>query len=155
MKVTVIGEENIICQKEEFSIYDASNYLFEDADAIVLALGESNLVTGENRAVSEIVLNPAQVDLIRKMKNTGKKVIGVFFCGKPIAMEGVADNLDAVLYAWHSGTETANAVCDILSHVFTSAAFSPALPLLSHSIRKWQRQKQAQQPKPLCLHGSV
>ena len=110
----VIGEENIICQKEEFSIYDASNYLFEDADAIVLALGESNLLTGENRAVSEIVLNPAQVDLVKKMKNTGKKVIGVFFCGKPIAMEGVADNLDAVLYAWHSGTETANAVCDIL-----------------------------------------
>ena len=29
-------------------------------------------------------------------------------------MEGVADNLDAVLYAWHSGSQTANAVRDIL-----------------------------------------
>ena len=31
-----------------------------------------------------------------------------------MAMEGISDYLDAVLYAWHSGSETANAVCDIL-----------------------------------------
>ena len=31
-----------------------------------------------------------------------------------MALEGVVENLDAVLYAWHSGSETANAVCDIL-----------------------------------------
>ncbi len=29
-------------------------------------------------------------------------------------MEGVADNLDAVLYAWHSGSSAAGAVCDII-----------------------------------------
>ena len=109
-----IGTENVYAQNEEFSVYDGAPYLFADADVIVLALGESNLVTGENRAVSDISLNTAQVELINKMRATGKKVIGVFFCGRPVAMEGVADNLDAVLYAWHSGSETANAVCDIL-----------------------------------------
>jgi len=110
----VVGKNNLLIQNEEFSIYDGTNYLFDDADVIVLALGESNLATGENRAVSDISLNSAQVELIKKMKATGKKVVGVFFCGRPIAMDEVADNLDAVLYAWHSGTETANAVCDIL-----------------------------------------
>ena len=109
-----IGNQNIYCQNEEFSVYDGSPYLFADADVIVLALGESNFVTGENRAVSDISLSLAQVELIGKMRATGKKVVGVFFCGRPIAMDGVADNLDAVLYAWHSGTETAGAVCDIL-----------------------------------------
>lgn len=110
----VVGKNNVLIQNEEFSIYDGTNYLFDDADVIVLALGESNLATGENRAVSDISLNSAQIELIKKMKATGKKVVGVFFCGRPIAMDEVADNLDAVLYAWHSGTETANAVCDIL-----------------------------------------
>lgn len=111
---SAVGNGNVYCQNEEFSVYDGAPYLYADADLIVLALGESNLVTGENRAVSDISLNTAQIELINRMRATGKKVIGVFFCGRPVAMEGVADNLDAVLYAWHSGTETANAVCDIL-----------------------------------------
>ena len=110
----VLGNENVYAQNEEFSVYDGAPYLYADADIIVLALGESNLVTGENRAVSDISLNSAQAELIKRMRATGKKVIGVFFCGRPIAMEGIADNLDAVLYAWHSGSEAAGAVCDIL-----------------------------------------
>lgn len=111
---SVVKGGEVFSQDEEFSVYDGSHYLFNEADVIVLALGESNFATGENRAVSDISLGLAQIDLINKIKATGKKVVGVFFCGRPIAMEGVAENLDAVLYAWHSGTETANAVCDIL-----------------------------------------
>ena len=77
-------------------------------------MGESDKTTGENRSVADISLSVDQIELIDKAKATGKRVIGVFFCGRPIAMQGVADKLDAVLYAWHSGSETANAVCDIL-----------------------------------------
>ena len=108
-----LGRDHLFCQSTS-SIYDNSNYLYPDADVIVLALGESYLKTGENRAVSDISLPDDQLQIVRKMRATGKKVIGVFFFGRPIAMEGVADELDAVLYAWHSGTETANAACDIL-----------------------------------------
>lgn len=85
-----------------------------DADVIVLALGESNEVTGENRCVSDISLDPAQVELIKQAKATGKQVVGVFFCGRPLALDGVVDMLDAALYAWHGGSETARATCDIL-----------------------------------------
>lgn len=38
----------------------------------------------------------------------------MFFCGRPLALDGVVDMLDAVLYAWHGGSETARATCDIL-----------------------------------------
>ena len=51
---------------------------------------------------------------IAKAKYSGKKVIGVFFCGRPLAMEGVADLLDGVLYAWHAGSETMRAACDLI-----------------------------------------
>jgi len=110
---TIEGGE-VFYQNTPFGVFDGSHYLFSDADVIVLALGESNYATGENRAVSDISLDVAQIELIKKMKATGKKVVGVFFCGRPIAMDGVADNLDAVIYAWHSGSQTANAVCNIL-----------------------------------------
>ena len=111
--VRTIGADNVSCQAESF-IYDDSNYLYSEADVVILALGESCFATGENRAVSDISIPVAQKELINKMHATGKKIVGVCFFGRPVAMEDVADKLDAVLYAWHSGSKTAAAVCDIL-----------------------------------------
>ena len=94
--------------------YENFDEISSRAQVIILALGESDKATGEDRSVSDISLSIEQRELIKKAKATGKKVVGVFFCGRPIAMQDVADQLDAVIYAWHSGTETANAVCDII-----------------------------------------
>ncbi len=105
---------NLLYEKDAPYIYNNVDVLAENAEVIVLALGESDKTTGENRGVADISLSTDQKELINRAKATGKKVVGVFFCGRPIAMQGVADRLDAVLYAWHSGSETANAVCDIL-----------------------------------------
>ena len=109
----VLGD-NVKYNDAEISVYDSTLMQSDDADVIVLALGESNAVTGENRCVADVSLDPAQVALIQKAKTAGKKVVGVFFCGRPMALDGVVDLLDAVLYAWHGGSETARATCDIL-----------------------------------------
>ena len=106
-------------------IYTNIDVISAWSQVIVLALGESNLTTGENRATASIELDEAQIELIRRAKMTGKKVVGVFFCGRPRAMENVADMLDAIIYAWHSGSETANAVCDILFGDFNPCGRTP------------------------------
>jgi beta-glucosidase len=41
-------------------------------------------------------------------------VVGVIFGGRPLALGPIEPYLDAILYAWHCGTETAHAACDIL-----------------------------------------
>jgi len=98
-------------------------------------LGESWSATGESRAVSDISISENQKDLIRKAKATGKKVVGVFFCGRPIAMQGIAENLDAVIYAWHSGSMTAKAACDILyGDVVPSGKMPVTVPRLATHI---------------------
>ena len=112
--VEAVGKDNLITAVDPTGLYDDSVRAMYKADVVVLALGESEKVTGERRSLSEITLSTAQLELIRKAKYSGKKVIGVIFCGRPIAMEGVADDLDAVLYAWHSGSEAAGAACDLL-----------------------------------------
>ncbi len=106
-------------------IYTNIDVISAWSEVIVLALGESHLTTGENRATASIELDKAQIELIRRAKMTGKKVVGVFFCGRPRAMENVADMLDAIIYAWHSGSETANAVCDILFGDFNPCGRTP------------------------------
>lgn len=85
-----------------------------DAEVIILALGESHRKTGEQNSMRDISLDSAQIELVKHAKLLGKKVVGVFFAGRPLALEGVAEYLDAILYAWHCGSQTANAAADIL-----------------------------------------
>lgn len=89
-------------------------YMDGREDVVVLALGEDWKLTGEAKSLADISLPSEQKDLIKLARAYGKKVIGVFFCGRPLALEDVEGDFDAILYAWHGGTETANAVCDIL-----------------------------------------
>ncbi len=107
------SDGNILCQNTS-GIFDDSSTVAYKSDVVVLALGESYLTTGEAYSVSDISLSKSQIELVDKIHSMGKKAVGVFFCARPIALEGVEDKLDAILYAWHSGSETANAACDIL-----------------------------------------
>ncbi len=93
-------------------------------DTIVLALGESYKVTGEATALASISLTDKQVALAKCAHESGKRVVGIIFGGRPLALEAVEPYLDAILYAWHSGTETAHAVCDILFGKFNPCAKS-------------------------------
>ncbi len=103
----------LFCQ-DLSGIFDNSSTISFKSDVVVLALGESYLTTGEAYSVSDISLSKDQLELVDKMHALGKKTVGVIFGARPMALEGVADKLDAVLYAWHSGSETANAAADIL-----------------------------------------
>ncbi len=94
--------------------WDSSVKWMYNTDVTVLCLGESWSATGEHRAVSDISLSPDQMLLIEKARSAGKQVVGVIFCGRPVAMQGVADNFDALIFAWHGGSEAANAVADII-----------------------------------------
>ena len=85
-----------------------------DADVVVLALCEDSYSTGENACISHISISDYEKSILMRAKALGKKLVGVFFYGRPIAMQGVAEWFDAILYAWHGGCEVANAACDLL-----------------------------------------
>ena len=86
----------------------------DDANIVVLAIGESHAVTGEAHSLADIDLKPEYIELAKKYKEMGKKVVGIFNFGRPIAMEDGEQYFDSILYAWHSGTQTGNAVADII-----------------------------------------
>lgn len=108
------ASDNKITIIDNYNDCDLNTSIFEKADVILLALGESHLNTGEAHSISDISLSANQVELVRKIHAFGKKTIGIFFSGRPMALGNVENKLDAILYAWHSGSETAHAVCDIL-----------------------------------------
>jgi beta-glucosidase len=81
---------------------------------VVLALGESRGQSGEAAARSEIDLPGKQEELIQRIKATGKPFVVVLFNGRPLTLDGVADQSPAILEAWFPGVQAGNAVADAL-----------------------------------------
>ena len=83
-------------------------------ETYVLCLGESRFSSGENNCLAEIEIPEYQIEFARRAKTEGKKVVAVLCFGRPVALQKLLPFCDAVLYAWHSGSQAGNAVADIL-----------------------------------------
>lgn len=86
----------------------------KDVNTVVIALGESARVNGENNCLADIMLPKGQLELIKKIKSMGKKTIGIMCFGRPIGLSEAEPYLDAILYAWQSGTCAAQSIADII-----------------------------------------
>lgn len=84
------------------------------ADAAIVFLGEESILSGEAHCRADISLPGAQVELVRALRESGKPLIGVVLAGRPLTLADVADDLDALLYAWHPGTMGGPAIAEVL-----------------------------------------
>ncbi len=94
-------------------ILDATNSDV-DADMAIVCVGEPSSAFGESNDVSDITLTADHVKAVKEAKEKYKKVIVVVFCGRPLVLTPIVDIADAILIAWHAGTEAGNALADIL-----------------------------------------
>lgn len=84
------------------------------ADAVLLFLGEEQILSGEAHSRAFLDLPGAQEALVKEIKGSGKPVIGIIMAGRPLAFSAAAEKLDAILYAWHPGTMGGPAIADLL-----------------------------------------
>ena len=84
------------------------------ADVVVLAIGEQKEESGEAASKADISLPAIQLKLAETLLRTGKPVVAVLFNGRPLAIPTVAEQVPAILEAWHPGIEAGNAILDIL-----------------------------------------
>jgi len=106
-----------------------------DSDAVIVAIGGSTLFEGEAGSLADLELPADQKYMIENARRLGKKVIGVLFYGRPMALESVEHYFDAIVWAWHSGTNTCPAVADILfGNTNPSGKLSMTLPRVTGQI---------------------
>ena len=84
------------------------------ADIVVLAIGESQRMSGEAQSRLDIVVPPPQQALAEAVAATGKPVVVVLKHGRALALEGAVLNAPAILATWFLGTETGHAIADVL-----------------------------------------
>lgn len=85
------------------------------ADVVVVNIGLSGKLAGEDRSLANPVVPEAQVQLLKALKATGKPVVAVVSSGRPLVLTGVEELADAIVYGWILGTESGNALANILS----------------------------------------
>lgn len=84
------------------------------SDVIVAALGEAAEMSGESSSRSNLEMPDAQRDLLKALLATGKPVVLVQFSGRPTVMTWEQENVPAILNVWFAGSETGDAVADVL-----------------------------------------
>jgi beta-glucosidase len=96
------------------------------ADLVVLAIGEAANMSGEAQSRTEIVVPPSQQQLAEAVAAVGKPVVVVLKHGRALALEGAVANAQAILATWFLGTETGNAIADVLFGSYSPSGRLPA-----------------------------
>ena len=85
-----------------------------EADVIVCAMGEMAEMSGESSSRADISLPCVQMSLLKALVATGKPVVLLNFSGRPTVMSWEAEYVPAILNVWFGGSETGDAICDVL-----------------------------------------
>ena len=84
------------------------------SEIIVCAVGESISLSGEAASRSDIGLPGVQQELIEELVKTGKPIIVVVMAGRPLTLELLSKNVEAIIFTGHLGTRSGDAIADIL-----------------------------------------
>ncbi|MBD5225600.1 MAG: glycosyl hydrolase [Bacteroidales bacterium] len=85
-----------------------------NADVVIVAMGERASDTGEMASKGDISISADQQRLVSELVKTGKPVIVLLMCGRPVIFNQVREEAPAILCTWWLGTEAGNAICDVL-----------------------------------------
>ena len=97
-------------------VFDAplSNDDFSNADTVIAFIGETRDLNGEAKSRARDVLPDEDIELIRKIKKSGKKLVTVVMSGRPLVLKEINELSDAVLFSGALGTMAGQAYKDII-----------------------------------------
>jgi len=86
----------------------------KNADVVIMVLGEHGLQTGEGRSRAELGLPGVQQELLETVYKANPNIVLVLTNGRPLIIPWAAQNIPAIVEAWHLGTESGNAIALVL-----------------------------------------
>ena len=117
------------------------------ADAVVVFVGEESILSGEAHSRANIDLPGSQIELLHRLHESGKPVIAVILAGRPLTVQNILEQVDALLYAWHPGTMGGPAIADVLFGVESPSGKLPVtFPKMVGQIPIYYGQKSTGKP---------
>ncbi len=94
--------------------FAAAKRAAEQADVVVMALGESSSMSGEAGSRAHLDLPGNQQQLLEAITATGKPVVLLVFSGRPLVLNWAAAHVPAIMAVWFPGTEAGAAIASTL-----------------------------------------
>lgn len=112
-------------RSQDTSGFDEAVRATEGADVAVVVLGEDANISGESKCRAFLDLPGAQLALLKRLSDTGTPLVLVVMAGRPVVVGAACELAQAVMYAWHPGTQAGPGLSDLL---FGDASPSGRLP---------------------------
>jgi len=88
--------------------------LAKASDVAIVFVGEIADMVGEAASRATLDLPGRQMELVQAIHATGKPTVVVLVNGRPLSVGWIVNNVPAILESWMGGTQSGNAIADIL-----------------------------------------
>ena len=104
----------VLVNTTDKSDFDEAISVAKNSDVVVMVLGEHGFQTGEGRSRTNLQLPGVQQELLEAVYKVNKNIVLVLNNGRPLAITWADKHIPAIVEAWQLGTQTGNAVAQVL-----------------------------------------
>ncbi|CAM1344971.1 beta-glucosidase BglX [Tenacibaculum amylolyticum] len=113
-----VGATNFI-NEVQVNLTDTSKFnkaieAAKKSDVVVMVLGEVGFQSGEARSSTSLDLPGIQQELLEAVYQVNKNIVLVLNNGRPLTINWAEMNIPAIVEAWQLGSQTGNAVAQVL-----------------------------------------
>lgn len=111
-KTTFLDE--LVFNTTDTSGFEAAEKVAASADVVIMVLGEHGFQSGEARSRTDLNLPGNQQELLEAIYKVNPNIVLVLNNGRPLSIPWAATHIPTIVEAWHLGTQTGNAVAQVL-----------------------------------------
>ena len=124
-----VGPVNFI-QELKINETDKSEFneaieLAKKSDVVIMVLGEHGFQTGEGRSRTKLDLPGVQQQLLEEVYKVNQNIVLVLMNGRPLAITWADEHIPAIVEAWQLGTQSGNAIAEVLFGDYNPAGKIP------------------------------
>jgi beta-glucosidase len=86
----------------------------QNADIVILTIGENFVESGEGASKAHLVLPEKQKRLIKAISELGKPMVGLIYTGRPLVLTDIEGYFDSLLLVWFPGIMGGRGITNIL-----------------------------------------
>lgn len=103
------------CYREPEKYLERALEAAEQAETVIMMIGEHEGQSGESASRAEITIPEIQMKLLRKVHEVNKNIVTVVFCGRPLDLREVLELSKAVLIAWMPGDAGSEGIANLIA----------------------------------------
>jgi beta-glucosidase len=149
LRTAVRGQPTVDPHRTPRQMREEAIAIARQSDVIVAVMGEPAEMSGESASRTDIGLPGSQQELLKALLETGKPIVLVLFTGRPLTLTWEQENLNAILNVWFGGTQSGNAIADVIfGEVNPSGKLPSTFPQNVGQIPLFYNQKNTGRPLP-------